>query len=194
MGGANPLDALTGKDARRNPDTTPVHTARLAIEPLRAAHAPLLFPLLADPRLYTYVPDAARVSVAALLQRFEELERGAPEGSNEAWLNWVLLRRDSGAPIGTLQATVMPGSHAWIGYSLAPPAWGQGFAGEACAWLVAELPARYRVREILASVDVRNAKSIALLERLAFARIATEVAELHGEASTDYRYRLACAP
>lgn len=168
-------------------------TARLAIEPLRAAHAPMLFPLLADPRQYTYVPDAARASVAELWQRFEQLERGPGPDANEIWLNWVLMRLDNGAPVGTLQATVTPGAHAWIGYSLAPPAWGQGYASEACAWLVAELPARHGVGEILASVDVRNAKSIALLERLGFACVATEAAELHGEPSTDFRYRLACS-
>jgi [ribosomal protein S5]-alanine N-acetyltransferase len=167
-------------------------TARLAIEPLRADHATLLFPVLADPRLYTYVPDAAKASVGLLFQRFQELAQGAPPGDNKVWLNWVLLRRDDGAAIGTLQATVVPGSHAWIGYSLAPSQWGQGLATEAVAWLVAELPARYRMHEILASVDVRNAKSIALLERVGFARVATEAAELHGEPTTDYRYRLAC--
>jgi [ribosomal protein S5]-alanine N-acetyltransferase len=172
----------------------PVHTARLAIEPLRAEHAPLLFPMLADPRLYTYAPDTPRASVEALIERFEALERGAPEADNEVWLNWWLRRLDTGDPIGTLQATVIPGSHAWIGYSLAPSAWGQGFASEAAAWLVADLPARHPLSEILASVDVRNAKSIALLERLGFERLGTEAAELHGAPTTDYRYRLTCRP
>jgi ribosomal-protein-alanine N-acetyltransferase len=173
-------------------DGTPVHTARLAISTLRAAHAPLLFPVLADARLYRYIPDSARASIAELMQRFERLERGAPEGTAEVWLNWLLLRLDTGAAIGTLQATVTPGAHAWLGYTLTPSAWGQGFASEACAWLVADLPARYGVHEILASVDVRNAKSIALLERLGFARVGTEAAELRGETTTDYLYRLAC--
>lgn len=177
-----------------SPPDAPVRTARLIIEPLRAAHAPLLFPLLADPRLYLYAPDTARASVGALIERFEALERGPPEGENEVWLNWVLLRRDSGAPVGTLQATVTPGSRAWIGYSLSPAAWGNGFATEAAAWLVAELPRRYTLSEILASVDVRNLKSIAVLERLGFVHTGTEAAELHGEPSTDHRYRLGCVP
>jgi len=172
----------------------PAQTARLAITPLRAEHAPLLFPLLVDPRLYAYVPDSARATVAALAQRFAQLELGAPEASGEVWLNWVLMRRDRGAPVGTLQATVTPGSHAWIGYVLTTAAWGQGFASEACTWLLADLPQRYGVREIAASVDVRNARSIALLERLGFERVTTEVAELRGEPSTDHRYRLLCKP
>jgi len=134
--------------------------------------------------------SAARTARLAIVPL--RAEHGAPQGSGEVWLNWVLLRLVSGEPIGTLQATVRPGSHAWIGYALAASAWGRGFASEACAWLVADLPARYDVREALASVDVRNARSIALLERLGFVRVATEAAELHGEASADHRYRLAC--
>lgn len=171
----------------------PARTARLAIVPLRAAHAPLLFPLLADPSQYRYVPDAARATVAELFQRFEQLERGAPSGSSERWLNWLVQRRDDGQALGTLQATVAPGRPAWIGYAFFPPFWGQGYATEACTWLVAELPGRHGVREILASVDTRNARSIALLERLGFARVGTEAAELHGESTLDHRYRFACS-
>lgn len=171
----------------------PGHSARLLLEPLRAAHAALLFPVLADPRLYTYVPDEARATVALLAWRLAELERGAPPGSNETWLNWVLRRRDDGAAIGTLQATVEPGARAWIGYLFAPSAWGCGYATEACAWLVGELARRHGVRDVLASVDVRNAKSIAVLERVGFARAAVCAAELRGAASSDYRYVLRVA-
>ncbi len=168
-------------------------TARLTLEPLRAAHAALLFPVLVDPRLYTYVPDEMRTTVALLAERFAELARGAPPETNETWLNWVLRRRDDGATIGTLQATVEPGGRAWVGYLLTPSAWGHGFATEACTWLVAELARRHGVRDIMASVDVRNAKSIAVLERVGFARVATCAAELRGEATTDYCYRLSVA-
>ena len=169
------------------------HTARLRLEPLRASHAALLFPMLADPRIYTYVPDEARVTVAMLAARFGELARGAPPEANECWLNWVLRRRDDGAAVGTLQATIEPGGRAWIGYLLASAAWGQGFATEACAWLVAELAQRHRVRDVLASVDARNLRSIAVLERVGFARVATCAAELRGVATTDYRYLLRVA-
>jgi RimJ/RimL family protein N-acetyltransferase len=108
------------------------------------------------------------------------------------WLNWVLQRVDISAYIGTLQATVMPDSHAYIGYVLGPPARGHGFATEACAWLVAELQMRFALAEILATVDVRNLGSIRVLERLGFRSVGTEPAEIRGEATTDYRYRLAC--
>lgn len=167
-------------------------TARLHIEPLRSTHAPLLFPVLADPRIYVYIPDDAHSSQESLERRYAFLERGAPPGVDDVWLNWALQRTDTGAYIGTLQATVAPDSHAYIGYVLGPPAWGQGFATEACRWLVAALQRRFVLGEILATVDVRNHPSIRVLERIGFRCIGTEPAELRGTATTDHRYRLAC--
>jgi RimJ/RimL family protein N-acetyltransferase len=166
-------------------------TARLHIEPLRSLHAPLLFSVLADPRIYVYVPDEVHPTVDSLTNRFAQLERGAPAGSKAVWLNWVLRRVDTSAYIGTLQATVTPDSHAYIGYVLGPTAWGHGFATEACAWLVAELQMRFALAEILATVDVRNLGSIRTLERLGFRSMGTEPAELRGQATTDCKYRLA---
>lgn len=167
-------------------------TARLRIEPLRASHAPLLFDALADARIYAYVPDDAHATIDSLARRYAFLERGAPAGVAEVWLNWALQRIDTAAYIGTLQATVTLDSHASIGYVLAPSAWGQGFATEACRWLVAALQTHFVLNEIRATVDVRNERSLRVLERLGFHCIGTEPAEIRGEATTDFRYRLGC--
>jgi RimJ/RimL family protein N-acetyltransferase len=167
-------------------------TARLRFEPLRAAHAPLLFATLADPRIYAYVPDEVHPTVESLAKRYAFLERGAPAGEKDVWLNWALQRTDTGAYVGTLQATVTPDSHAYIGYVLGPEYWGQGFATEACRWLVAALQQRFVITEILATVDVRNLRSVRVLERAGFRCIGTEPAELRGEATSDFRFRLAC--
>jgi RimJ/RimL family protein N-acetyltransferase len=165
-------------------------TARLRIEPLRANHAPLLFDALADAAIYTYISDERHASVDSLARRYALLECGAPEGVKEIWLNWALQRIDTGAHIGTLQATVLPRSRAFIGYVLTPSCWNQGFATEACRWLVGELQSRFAVGEILATVDTRNLRSARLLEHLGFDRIGTAPAEIRGEATKDFRYRL----
>jgi RimJ/RimL family protein N-acetyltransferase len=125
-------------------------THRLHVEPLRSVHAPLLFPALADPRIYLYVPDDVHPTVDSLTSRFARLERGAPVESEEVWLNWVLQRMDTSAYIGTLQATVTPDSHAYIGYVLGPPAWGHGFATE-----IAMPVDRRRHRDMLAAISSR---------------------------------------
>jgi ribosomal-protein-alanine N-acetyltransferase len=165
-------------------------TARLRIEPLRTSHAPLLFDALADARIYTYVPDEIHATADSLTRRYAFLERGAPPGVGEVWLNWALQRVDTGAYIGTLQATVTPDSHASVGYVLTPSAWGQGFATEACRWLLATLQKRFVLNDIMATVDVRNLPSLRVLERLGFDCIGTEPAEIRGEATNDFRYRL----
>ena len=103
-------------------------TARLRIEPLRTSHAPLLFDALADARIYVYVPDEMHATVDSLTRRYAFLERGAPPGAGEVWLNWALQRVDTSVYIGTLQATVTPDSDASVGYVLTPSAWGHGFA------------------------------------------------------------------
>ncbi len=167
-------------------------TARLRIEPLRASHAPLLFDALADPRIYSWIPDEMHATVDSLNRRYAFLERGAPPGVGEVWLNWALQRIDTDAYIGTLQATVTPDSHASIGYVLTPSAWGQGFATEGGRWLLAALQKRFVLNEILASVDVRNLPSLRVLQRLGFNCIGTEPAEIRGEATTDFRWRLGC--
>jgi ribosomal-protein-alanine N-acetyltransferase len=169
-------------------------TPRLRIEALGTRHAPALFAVLADPRIYAYVPDVIHETVDSLAARYARLEAGAPPGAGEVWLNWALRRVDTGAFIGTLQSTVVPGERAFIGYVLEPHSWGQGFAIEACAWLIGTLRQHYVLDEIVATVDVRNLRSIRLLERLGFRCAGTESAELRGETTTDFRYRLACGP
>jgi len=185
--------ALTKRLARRaDLSRRAALTARLRLEPLRATHAPLLFPVVADPRNYEYIPDEIHPTVEALARRYALLERGAPADATDVWLNWALVRLDIGAYVGTLQATVVPSSHAHIGYVLGPPARGHGFATEACRWLVAALQRNYDITEIRATVDVRNLRSARVLERVGFRCVGTEPAELRGEATADYRYRLAC--
>ena len=170
--------------------STAASTARLRIESLESRHAPLLFSALADPRIYEFIPDEAHATVDSLAQRYAFLEGGAPAGVTEVWLNWALQRIDTSAYIGTLQATVTPDSHASIGYVLTPSAWGRGFATESCRWLVGALQERFVLDEIRATVDVRNHRSIRILERLGFDLVGTEPAEIRGVATTDFRYRL----
>ena len=112
------------------PVDQPAQTERLRIEPLQARHAPLLFDALADARIYSYIPDEMHASVDSLTRRYAFLEQGAPRGADDVWLNWALQRIDTSAYIGTLQATVIADSHAFVGYVLSPGAWGQGFATE----------------------------------------------------------------
>jgi RimJ/RimL family protein N-acetyltransferase len=164
-------------------------TRRLYIEALRPSHAASLFAALADPRLYAYMDERPRKSEAALAQRYAQLERGAPEGSGEVWLNWAIRLRRRPAYIGTLQATIHRDRAASIAYVLSPAHWRFGYATEGVQWLLDHLATKLDVAEIRASVDIRNEASWRLLERLRFIRKEKRHAELHGEPSMDYGYR-----
>lgn len=164
---------------------------RLRVETLTPAHAAELYPGICDPRLFWYIPGQPRESAESLAELYARLQTGAPEGSDEVWLNWALRRIDDERCIGTLQATVLGGTRAWIAYVLAPDAQGHGFATEAATWLIGELPRRFPALERFdASVDERNAPSLRVLDRLGFRCIGREASELRGEPTTDLLFRL----
>lgn len=141
----------------------------LTLEPQTAAHAEDMFELLREPALYEYLDDEPPASADALRQRFARLESRRSADGTEHWLNWVI--RHQGRLIGYVQATVQPapeGCVGWVAYVLGRAFWGHGHATLAVRALVDELVQRYGVTRLQASVDPRNRRSIALLERLGF--------------------------
>jgi RimJ/RimL family protein N-acetyltransferase len=81
---------------------------RLDLEPLAAAHAAELAPLLDDASLHEFT-GGAPLSAAALAARFARLaERRSPDG-DQLWGNWVMRMRATGAVAGMVQATLPAG-------------------------------------------------------------------------------------
>jgi RimJ/RimL family protein N-acetyltransferase len=164
-------------------------TARLRIESLRREHAALLFTALADRRAYAYIPERPPKSSYALALRYAQVERGAPRGSGERWLNWAVRLKTRRTYVGTLQATIDRRRTASIGYVIAPRHWHRGYATEGCTWLLNYLSTELRIVAFHASVDARNLASWRLLEALQFTRVGTRTVELHGQRATDFMYR-----
>lgn len=179
-------------------DTPPALTrhGRLRIEPLQPAHADTLFAAFDDPRVHRYVDGERPASREAMRDDFARLARGAPPGRGQQWLNWAFQPAAGGPFIGTLQATVIERNHsAWIGYTLAPAAWGQGLATEAVLWLLDQLrEAPWSVQCVRAGVDERNLASVRLLQRLGFDPLGPRATELHGVPSVDLHFQRALAP
>jgi RimJ/RimL family protein N-acetyltransferase len=114
-------------------------TERLDLEPLVEAHAAELAPLLDDTRLHEFI-GGAPLSAAALAARYARLAaRRSPDG-DQFWGNWVMRLRDTGAAVGTVQATLPAGGPtagpAEVAWVVAAGAQGRGYATEAAGSLV----------------------------------------------------------
>lgn len=169
-----------------------IETARLTLEPLRPDHAPALFPGLRDAALYRFIPHDPPASVERVTEAYRRLAtRRSPDG-REVWLNWAMRLRDGTGYAGTLQATVPPTGTAFVAYTVFTPQQRRGYATEGLAALLRLLFNGYGVQTVAAEIDTRNGPSIALAERLGFARVATTVDADHfkGTPSDEFRYEL----
>jgi [ribosomal protein S5]-alanine N-acetyltransferase len=153
-------------------------TARLVLEPLVAAHADALFPVLADARMAEFLDHPPPASLDALRERCRRLESRRSSDGREQWLNWALLPREGGSgAIGCVQASVLEDHSAWVAYEVASARWGQGLGSEATHAMVEHLGAHYGVLRCMATVDQRNERSWRLLERLGFRRASAAEAD-----------------
>jgi len=167
-----------------------LETPRLLLEPLVPSHATLLYSPLSAAQLYTFIPQEPPVSAVSLRARYATLSaRRSPDG-REMWLNWALRRRDTGAYVGTMQATVRADRTAMLAYMISVPSQGQGYAFEGAARVLTHLFDDYRVGVVMAEIDTRNAASIRLVETLGFVRVAmvTGADIFKGSVSDEYHY------
>jgi len=143
-----------------------IETARLTLEPQRAAHAQEMFAVLSDPAIYEYENEPPP-SVEWLHARYARLESRQSADGREHWLNWVIRLPGSGL-IGYVQATVQADGHAAIAYELSSAWWGRGLASEAVRAVIDELVRRHRVSSLGAVLKRDNQRSLRLLQGLGF--------------------------
>ncbi|MGL4576746.1 MAG: GNAT family N-acetyltransferase [Burkholderiaceae bacterium] len=156
----------------------PTPTREFELQPRTAAHAPGMFEVLRDPRLYTYL-DYGPPESAEYLQSLYTRYAGpmSPDGS-EYWLNWVILTH--GECAGYVQATIpQDKSFAWVAYMLGHKFWGAGLATAATRAMLELLRADYQVTRFLACVEVENTRSIGLLRKLNFVPASDEELASH---------------
>jgi RimJ/RimL family protein N-acetyltransferase len=116
-----------------------LETERLRLEPLTAAHADEMTPLLDDPALHAYV-GGTPLSREELRERYARQARGRSPDGRERWLNWIVRERASGAAVGYVQATVDDDAHsAEIAWVIGSEFQGNRYAVEAAAAMVAWL-------------------------------------------------------
>jgi [ribosomal protein S5]-alanine N-acetyltransferase len=165
-------------------------TARLDLEILTPAHAPLLIDGLADPALYTWL-DQDPPDLSGLTRRFEFIcGRPAPDG--QLWLNWALRKKSDHGYAGLAEATVYPNRKANLAYFVFVADQGNGYAVEACNAVIAHLARDYGADPVLIDVDTRNVASQRVAEKLGFerAREPKLAGTLRGEPQWDFCYSL----
>ena len=133
----------------------PLRSERLTLEPVAAAHADELAPLLDDPDLHAFT-GGAPLSRDALRERYARLA-GA-----EDRLNWVV--RAGADAVGYVQATVQ-GDAAEVAWVIGAAHQRRGYAREAAAALVAWLRTQ-GVWRIAAHIRPDHAASIAVARHL----------------------------
>ena len=111
----------------------PLVGTRLLLEPLRVEHAQEMTPLLDDPGLHVFI-GGQPASMRDLQEQYRRQVMGRSSNGLQCWLNWVLRRREDGAAVGTVQATVteeQDGPVAEAAWVVAAPFQSCGYAQEA---------------------------------------------------------------
>jgi RimJ/RimL family protein N-acetyltransferase len=120
--------------------TTPVlRTDRLSLVPLRPDDAVEMAVVLGDPALHAFT-GGKPLDVVALRDRFDRLATGRSADLREAWHNWIVRLDETGAAVGTVQATVLGEQRAAdIAWVIGVPWQGRGYASEAANAVVSWL-------------------------------------------------------
>ena len=116
------------------------------------------------------------------------------EASQNQWLQIAVELKSSCEMIGDVAFFIKKDDErqALLGYSLARPHWGNGYAFEAVSRLLEYLFAELNLHRVIAECDVENIASWKLLDRLGFRREAHLVENLFykGTYVSEYNYAM----
>jgi len=169
-----------------------ITTPRLSLRQLVVSDAPAVLAYRADPavaRNQTWQPRTL-ADAAAWIGAMAETTVDTPG----TWFQMAILLRKGGALIGDLglRFPADEPEQAEFGISLAPQAQGRGYAAEALRAALRDLAGDLHKHRVFARVDPRNARSIALLERIGMRREGhlRETCQVRSEWVDDYLYAI----
>lgn len=147
---------------------TIVETERLLLREIVSADAPFVLELLTDPDFRANIGDRGVHDLASA-------ERYVGEGPQASYARhgfgmWAIEGKAEGVPLGMCGLLKRDWlDHVDLGYAFLPAGRGRGYALEA-ARATMEWAAARGIAPVLAIVDPDNRRSLALLDRLGFAR------------------------
>lgn len=149
----------------------PILTPRLALRDFVATDVDAVHAYASDPAVAEHMFHApwTREHAAAYIENLQASQQAVPR---RLW-ELAIVERASGALVGSVDLTPEGEHEADIGYVLAQPAWGRGYATEAAAALLEAGFARLRLRRVLAVCAVENVASRHVLEKIGLRHVDT---------------------
>jgi len=152
-----------------------LRTERLVLRPVRGDDHPALLAHWTLPDVRRFLFDGAPLSSAEVAETIKESNEDFAAHGYGIWLIEPGSGTDSGLSpglspgpglVGTAGLRPLEESGLEIFYSLAPAAWGHGYATEAARAVVEYALGPLGLPEVLAEVDEGNAASVAVVKRL----------------------------
>lgn len=125
-------------------------------------------------------------------ETFVSWAMAAPLGAPGAWAQLAVERVATPGLVGDVGVHTVGGAAVELGVTFAPEARGAGLATEAVRLVLGHMAAVHGKRLARGYVDVANARSLALFERLGFARVRSAIAA-DGEGEHVYELALGAA-
>ena len=146
-------------------------TARLTARLPRADDAPAVFSAYAsDPEVTRYLSWPAYTRVEPLAAFLGEAAANWEKRDRPVPLAWLLCRKGTDTPIGSIGVTLQGNGHAMFGYVLAKKFWGRGMAAEVLTYLVDWALAQPSLYRACAYCDVENLASARVMEKAGMVR------------------------
>ena len=161
-------------------------TERLVLRPVTADDHAALLAHWTQPDVRRFLFDGAALSASEVADTIEESIR---DFAARGFGIWVLELGTAAGLVGTAGLRPLGASGREIFYSLAPGAWGHGYATEAARAVVEYGLGPLGLPEVLAEVDEGNAASVAVVKRLGM----TPYAVVPGLLGPMTRYRTTAA-
>ena len=149
----------------------PLETPRLLLRPFQDSDLEAFVAYRSDPIIARYQGWEAPYSIANALAFIDEMKHKQPAVPGE-WYQIAIVLKTSLELIGdcAFEVSEEDGQQAKIGYTLARPFHGSGYATEAVTGLLNYLFGDLKLHRVIALCDVDNFASIRLLERIGMRR------------------------
>lgn len=151
-----------------------LETERLVLREWTPDDAGALFVMLGDAEVMRYV-DTGRPWEGVERVR-EWLGWVVKNYRTRGWSRWAVVERDGGLAVGSCGFVPLPWSgEVDFGYLFRRDRWGRGYASEIAPAALRHGFERYGFREVVASIDPKNAASRRVLEKIGFVYRNNEV-------------------